>query len=277
MSPTSWMPWGMASFGWKRKVGERVSRTTVQQFEKDSEQVVDEDVEEERVDWLHVIKQRREVLLEDCAAKSKRLKDEGMLLAEEGRNWEALKRWDEAIQLTPDNAVLYEMKSQVLITLQEVFLAVQSAEMATRLRPLWCEAWQTLGRTQLSLGEVELAVRSFQVALHLHPSERSLWEEDLGWALQLLKQQKALHERAKQEDEARRLLVEAPELKSDYDFESDEVIEACTTMADRQKKYEDLKKTVVVDARGVAREVIVEDDHKPTSSSQCCLVKARGL
>ncbi|XP_042612308.1 tetratricopeptide repeat protein 33-like isoform X2 [Cyprinus carpio] len=223
----------MASFGWKRKVGERVSRTTVQQFEKDSEQVVDEDVEEERVDWLHVIKQRREVLLEDCAAKSKRLKDEGMLLAEEGRNWEALKRWDEAIQLTPDNAVLYEMKSQ--------------------------------------------AVRSFQVALHLHPSERSLWEEDLGWALQLLKQQKALHERAKQEDEARRLLVEAPELKSDYDFESDEVIEACTTMADRQKKYEDLKKTVVVDARGVAREVIVEDDHKPTSSSQCCLVKARGL
>lgn len=24
-----------------------------------------------------------------------------------------MKRWDEAIQLTPDNAVLYEMKSQV--------------------------------------------------------------------------------------------------------------------------------------------------------------------
>ncbi|XP_016299000.1 tetratricopeptide repeat protein 33-like isoform X1 [Sinocyclocheilus anshuiensis] len=268
---------GMASFGWKRKVGERVSKMTVQQFEKDSEQVDDEDVEKERVDWLHVIKRRREVLLEDCAAKSKRLKDEGMLLAEQGRNWEALKKWDEAIQLTPDNAVLYEMKSQVLITLQEVFLAVQSAAMATRLRPLWWEAWQTLGHAQLSLGEVELAVRFFQVALHLHPSERPLWEEDLGWALQLREQQKAPCERAKQEDEARRLLVEAPELKSDCDFESDEVIEACTAMADRHKKYEDLKKTVVVDARGVAKEVIVEDDSKPTSSSQCCLVKARGL
>ncbi|KAF4113188.1 tetratricopeptide repeat protein 33 [Onychostoma macrolepis] len=268
----------MASFGWKRKVGEKVSKTTVQQFEKDSEQADDEDVEKEGVDWLHVIKRRREVLLEDCAAKSKRLKDEGMLLAEQGRNWEALKRWDEAIQLTPDDAVLYEMKSQVLITLQEVFLAVQSAEMATRLRPLWWEAWQTLGRAQLSLGEVELAVRSFQVALHLHPSERPLWEEDLGWALQLREQQKALCEREKQEDEAQRLLVEAPELKSDYDFESDEVIEACTAMADRQKKYEDLKKTaVVVDARGVTKEVIVEDDSEPTSSSQSVLVKARGL
>ncbi len=75
----------MASFGWKRKVGEKVSKTTVQQFEKDSEQVDDEDVEKEGVDWLHVIKRRREVLLEDCAAKSKRLKDEGTLLAEQGR------------------------------------------------------------------------------------------------------------------------------------------------------------------------------------------------
>ncbi|XP_043094989.1 tetratricopeptide repeat protein 33 isoform X1 [Puntigrus tetrazona] len=280
----------MASFGWKRKVGEKVSKTTVQQFEKDSEQADDEDVEREGADWLHVIKRRREVLLEDCAAKSKRLKDEGMLLAEQGsqvpwdktrrpgarKNWEAVKRWDEAIQLTPDDAVLYEMKSQVLITLQEVFLAVQSAEMASRLRPLWWEAWQTLGRAQLSLGEVELAVRSFQVALHLHPSERHLWEEDLGWALQLRDQQKALSEREKQEAEARRLLSEAPELKSDYDFESDEVIEACTSMADRQKKYEDLKKTaVVVDAHGVAREVIVEDDSEPASSSQSVLVKAR--
>ncbi|XP_026067860.1 tetratricopeptide repeat protein 33-like [Carassius auratus] len=170
------------------------------------------------------------------------------------------------------------MKSQVLITLQEVFLAVQSAEMATRLRPLWWEAWQTLGRAQLSLGEVELAVRSFQVALHMHPSERPLWEEDLGWALKLREQQKSLREREKQEEEARRLLVEAPELKSDYDFESDEVIEACTAMAERQKQYEDLKKTaLVVDTHGVTKEVIVEDDSEPTSSSQSVLVKARGL
>ncbi|XDV20589.1 hypothetical protein PO909_025899 [Leuciscus waleckii] len=170
------------------------------------------------------------------------------------------------------------MKSQVLITLQEVFLAVQSAEMATKLRPLWWEAWQTLGRAQISLGEVELAVRSFQVALHLHPSERLLWEEDLSWALQLREKQQALRERATQEEDARRLLVEAPELKSDYDFESDEVIEACTAMADRQKKYEDLKKTaVVVDTCGVTKEVVVEDDNKPTSSSQSVLVKARGL
>lgn len=268
----------MASFNWKRKVGERVSKTTVQKFEQDSEQVEDDDTEKEGVDWLHAIKRRREVLLEDCAAKSKRLKDEGTLLAEQGRNWEALKKWDEALQLTPDDAVLYEMKSQVLIILQEVFLAVQSAEMSTKLRPLWWEAWQTLGRAQLNLGEMELAVRSFQVALHLHPSERPLWEEDLGWAVQLREQKQALLKREKQADEAQKLVMEAPELKNEYDFESDEVIEACTAMAEKQKKYEDLKKTaIVVDTQGVAKEVAVEDDNKPTSSTAGVLVKARGL
>lgn len=45
---------------------------------------------------------------------------------------------------------------QVLTVLQEVFPAVQAAEMAVKLRPLWWEGWQTLGRAQLSLGEVDL-------------------------------------------------------------------------------------------------------------------------
>ncbi|XP_056603144.1 tetratricopeptide repeat protein 33 isoform X2 [Triplophysa dalaica] len=221
----------MATFGWKRKVGERVSKATVQQFEQADD---DNKVEKEGVDWLNVIKRRREVLLEDCSAKSKRLKDEGTLLAEQGRNWEALKRWDEALQLKPDDAELYDMKAQ--------------------------------------------AVRSFQVALHLHPFERPLWEEDLDWALKLRQQKQVLSEREKQQEEARKLLVEAPELKSDYDFESDEVIDACTAMAEKQKKYEDLKKTaVIVETHGAVKEVVVEDDSKPASSSVSNLVKARAL
>lgn len=40
---------------------------------------------DEDVDWLHVTKKRREVLLEDCEAQSRRLKDEGSQLAEQGR------------------------------------------------------------------------------------------------------------------------------------------------------------------------------------------------
>lgn len=116
-------------------------------------------------------------------------------------------------------------------------------------------------------------MRSFQIALHLHPSERPLWEEDLTWALKLRDEKRDAQEKVAREDEALRLLEEAPELRHDYeDFESDEVIAACTAMAERQKTYENLrKKTVVVDACGVATEMSVKEPDK----SKCVLVKAR--
>lgn len=55
------------------------------------------------------------------------------------------------------------MPLQVLSILQEVFPAVEAAEMAVKLNPLWWEGWQTLGRAQLNLGEVDL----------VSPSERN--------------------------------------------------------------------------------------------------------
>ncbi|KAI5089381.1 tetratricopeptide repeat protein 33 isoform X2 [Silurus meridionalis] len=254
----------MTSFSWNRKIGEKVSKAAVQQFESQSVKVEDH-VELEEVDWLHAIKRRREILLDDCTTKSKRLKDEGEQLAEQSRHWEAVRKWDEAIQLTPEEAVLYEMKSQVLTILQEVFPAVQSAEMAVKLRPTWWEAWQTLGRAQLNLGEIELAIRSFQVALHLHPIERMLWEEDLRWALHLREEKRAV-----QQETAQHLSEEIPELQQDYeDFESDEVIAACTAIAERQKRGEEFKKNVIVDVKSVANESEVR------KSDSNALVKAK--
>ncbi|KAM3873821.1 tetratricopeptide repeat protein 33 [Diretmus argenteus] len=272
----------MASFGWKRKVGEKVSKSAVQQFEAEAEKTDDVAVacKDEEVDWLHAIKRRREVLLDDCATKSKRLKDEGAVLAELGRHWEAIKKWDEAIQLTPDNPLLYEMKSQVLIILQEVFPAVKAAEMAVKLRPLWWESRQTLGRAQLSLGEVDLAVRSFQIAIHLRPSEQTLWQEDLAWAWKLQKQQRAAREKTRQEEETQKLILNAPELQQEYDFESDEVLAACTAVADRQRRYEELKRTaVVIDTEGNIKNVPIEEEGSGdmASSSNEQFVKARGL
>uniref|UniRef100_UPI0037E91CC4 tetratricopeptide repeat protein 33 n=1 Tax=Semicossyphus pulcher TaxID=241346 RepID=UPI0037E91CC4 len=273
----------MASFGWKRKVGEKVSKSVVQQFEAEEEKQKAGDEgqsQEEEVDWLHAIKRRREVLLEDCAAKSKRMKDEGAVMAEEGRHWEAIKKWDDAIQLTPDNPELYEMKSQVLTILQEVFPAVKAAETAVKLRPLWWEGWQTLGRAQLNLGEVELAVKSFQVAIHMCPSERSLWQDDLAWARRLQKQHLATKEKIRQEEETKKQILNAPELEQDFDFESDEVLAACEAVAERQSRYEELKRSaVVIDAEGNIKNVLAgegasEDTETPSKEQ---FVKARGL
>ncbi|KAM7392594.1 hypothetical protein PAMA_007621 [Pampus argenteus] len=277
----------MASFGWKRKVGEKVSKSAVQQFEAEAETSPDAGGgggggggQDEEVDWLHAIKRRREILLEDCAARSKRLKDEGALMAEEGRHWEAIKKWDEAIQLSPDDPLLYEMKSQVLTILQEVFPAVKAAEMAVKLRPLWWEAWRTLGRAQLNLGEVDLAVRSFQVAIHLSPSERTLWQEDLVWASRLQKQHLATKEKIHQEEETKKRILNAPELEQDYDFESDEVLAACVAVAERETRYEEMKRTaVVMDAEGNIKNVLsVEEGSGDTATpSKEQFIKARGL
>ncbi|XP_066567741.1 tetratricopeptide repeat protein 33 [Amia ocellicauda] len=258
----------MASFGWKRKAGEKVSQTAVRRFEAEvsGEQAIPE---REGVDWLHAIKRRRAVLLEDCATKSRRLKDEGAVLAEQGRNWEAIKRWEEAIQITPEDASLHEMKAQVLSLLQELFPAVQAAERAVSLNPRWWEAWQTLGRAQLSLGELDLAMKSFQTAIHLAPAERPLWEEDLRWGRRLQDERRAAVDRAQREEEAAQRLLAVPELVPDYDFEGDEVVAACTAVEQRQREYERLgRSAAVVDTGGEGR--------GGGSSSQQHLVKARG-
>ncbi|NXL87821.1 TTC33 protein, partial [Alectura lathami] len=149
----------MASFGWKRKIGEKVSRATSQQFEAEA---ADEAVDEKGLaataadDWAHATKRRKEALLEDCVKRSKQLKDEGANLAENRRYREAIHKWDEALQLTPEDATLYEMKSQVLMSLHEMFPAVHAAEMAVQRNPRSWDAWQTLGRAQLGLGEIAL-------------------------------------------------------------------------------------------------------------------------
>lgn len=124
------------------------------------------------------------------------------------------------------------------------------------------------------------AVRSFQVAVHLCPSELPLWQEDLAWARRLQQQRRATREKSLREEEAQRLVLNAPELERDYDFESDEVVEACAAVAERQRRYEELKRsTVVIDGEGNITHVPTEEQGTgaTASPSEEQFVKARGL
>ena len=103
----------MTSFGWKRKRG--LTSSAAAMFTEDGEYEEGAGFEEDDVDWFSAAKRRRTILLEDSIAKSKRLMEEGVILAENERYWQAVKHWDDALQLTPNSAVLYEMKSQVLL------------------------------------------------------------------------------------------------------------------------------------------------------------------
>ncbi|XP_068106973.1 tetratricopeptide repeat protein 33 [Hyperolius riggenbachi] len=259
----------MASFGWKRKIGEKVSKETSQNFEKESageDGIIDHD----DVDWLHSVKRKKGILLEDNITKSKRLKDEGALLALNGRHWEAIQKWDEGIQLTPEDATLYEMKAQSLLCLHEIFPAVQAAETAVKRRPHFVEAWQTLGRAQLGLGEIAMAIRSFQIGLHLCPSHPELWEEDLNWARQLLQQKRQVEEEETPNPDT------SIDSIPDYDFESDEVVAACDAISQRQKMASRDTSVLVSSSGSVTCQRKKQNDATTaTSAESASYIKAR--
>ncbi|XP_036259488.1 tetratricopeptide repeat protein 33 [Molothrus aeneus] len=259
----------MASFGWKRKIGEKVSKATSQQFE--AEAADDKDLgDDDDATWVLAAKRRKEVLLEDCVRKSKELKDEGANLAENRRYREALVKWDEALQLTPEDATLYEMKSQVLMSLHEMFPAVHAAEMAVQRNPRSWDAWQTLGRAQLGLGEIALAIRSFQVSLHIFPMNPEVWKEDLSWARKLQEQQRATKTESVQAL-AKELVQESI---PDYDFESDEIVAVCAAIAEKEKALSAAKTMVIVSASGTV-ETVTEQDNCPATPDETLFIRAR--
>ncbi|KFQ28371.1 PREDICTED: tetratricopeptide repeat protein 33 [Merops nubicus] len=259
----------MASFGWKRKIGEKVSKATSQQFE--AEAADDKDLADDDANWVHATKRRKEILLEDCVKKSKELKDEGANLAENRRYREAIHKWDEALQLTPEDATLYEMKSQVLMSLHEMFPAVHAAEMAVQRNPRSWDAWQTLGRAQLGLGEIALAIRSFQVSLHTFPMNPEVWKEDLSWARKLHEQQKATKTEAVQPPVKSKEL--AQESIPDYDFESDEIVAVCAAIAEKEKALSAAKTVVIVSASGTVE--TVTEENCPTAPDETLFIRAR--
>lgn len=262
----------MASFGWKRRIGEKVSKVTSQQFEAEAADEKDV-VENEEGSWLHAVKRRKESLLEGCVEKSKQLKDEGASLVENKRYREAIQKWDEALQLTPDDATLYEMKSQVLMSLHEMFPAVHAAEMAVQRNPHSWESWQTLGRAQLGLGEIVLAIRSFQVALHIYPMNPEIWKEDLSWARTLQEQQKVA-QKIKKCDASAEMTHFSPKSIPDYDFESDEIVAVCAAIAEKQKTVSANKTMVIVSASGTV-ETVTEKEDGATPPDGSVFIKAR--
>eukprot|EP00049_Salpingoeca_infusionum_P014065 m.262032 g.262032 ORF g.262032 m.262032 type:complete len:223 (-) comp15586_c0_seq2:3633-4301(-) len=107
------------------------------------------------------------VALEDSASKAARLERDGIVLASDGKYNQALRLWNEAVDLAPERAELYEMKAQLLMLLEEYFPAVQAAEQAVKKKPEWVEGWLTLGRCQMNYGEVHVALETFSLCWKL--------------------------------------------------------------------------------------------------------------
>ncbi|KAJ0256555.1 TPR_REGION domain-containing protein [Hirschfeldia incana] len=118
-------------------------------------------------------------------------RSQGDKLAEEGRYEEALGKWEAALNIVPENAVVHEQKAQVFLEIGDPWKALKSATRATEIDPSWAEAWITLGRAQLNFGEPDSAIRSFETALSINAESKEA-KEDLQAAKQLIKKREQL-------------------------------------------------------------------------------------
>ncbi|XP_021718173.1 tetratricopeptide repeat protein 33-like [Chenopodium quinoa] len=138
--------------------------------------------------------------------------EQGNKLAEDGKYREALGKWEAAITLMPEKAVLHEQKAQVLLEVGDSWGALKAATRATELDPSWAEAWTTLGRAQLNFGEPDSAIETFDNALALKP-ELAEAQEDRQTALQLVKKRKHLHSSGLSTDKSRYAVGDGGEAK----------------------------------------------------------------
>lgn len=117
---------------------------------------------------------------------------QGNQLAEDGKYQEALGKWEAALTLMPENAVLHEQKAQLLLEIGDAWGALKAATRATELEPSWAEAWMTLGRAQLNFGEPDSSLKSFDKALAIKPDLEEA-RADRIMASHLMKRRKQLH------------------------------------------------------------------------------------
>ncbi|XP_057490800.1 uncharacterized protein LOC130776558 [Actinidia eriantha] len=129
---------------------------------------------------------------DDTAKLAEAFHSQGNKLAEDGRYHEALGKWEAALTLMPERAVLHEQKAQVLLEIGESWNALKAANRATELEPSWAEAWITLGRAQLNFGEPDSAMESFDRALAIKPDSVEA-RDDRQTTLHLVKKRKQLH------------------------------------------------------------------------------------
>uniref|UniRef100_A0A0E0NGB8 Transcriptional coactivator p15 (PC4) C-terminal domain-containing protein n=1 Tax=Oryza rufipogon TaxID=4529 RepID=A0A0E0NGB8_ORYRU len=142
-------------------------------------------------------KEETRVVTTDCPGtkpsdNAESLKHQGNRLAEEGKYHEALGKWEAALTLMPNNAILHEQKAQILLELGDAWRALTAATRATELDPLWPEGWVTLGRAQLNFGEPDSAILSFDKALAIEPDNNEA-KSDRETAARLVKKRGQLH------------------------------------------------------------------------------------
>ncbi|XP_032993733.1 LON peptidase N-terminal domain and RING finger protein 3 [Lacerta agilis] len=109
--------------------------------------------------------------------KASRLRHEGNLLYKEKNLQAALQKYNEAVRLAPNDHLLYSNRSQINSTLKCCEEALNDAEMACSLQPLWVKGHLRKGQALVKLGKTEEALQEFLFCLALDAGNKTARSE----------------------------------------------------------------------------------------------------
>lgn len=92
-----------------------------------------------------------------------------------GQSVDALRIYEQAIQLSPDNSSGYLNKGNSLLAMGRVAEAIQSYENAIRLKPDYAAAYYNLGNAKYESRQLESALLDYQKAIKLKPDFANAW------------------------------------------------------------------------------------------------------
>jgi tetratricopeptide (TPR) repeat protein len=120
----------------------------------------------------------QELLAEDhltLERKAKLLLEQGNLFLASNEYEEAIASYDQAINITPNDAYAWWSRGNALLDLGQYAEAVTSYDRTLEIKPDYHEAWYNRGIALSQLGDYEEAIASYDRALAIKPDKYQTW------------------------------------------------------------------------------------------------------
>ncbi|KAL6979701.1 Hsp70-Hsp90 organizing protein 2 [Sarracenia purpurea var. burkii] len=91
-----------------------------------------------------------------------------------GNYADAIRHFTEAIELSPDNHVLYSNRSAAHASLHQYAEALSDAEKTVELKPDWPKGYSRLGAAHLGLHHYDAAISAYRKGLEIDPNNEAL-------------------------------------------------------------------------------------------------------
>jgi tetratricopeptide (TPR) repeat protein len=99
---------------------------------------------------------------EEYKVQANLLKDQGNELFQAGKTQEAILLYTQAINLDPDNQVLYSNRCAAYMKNDSKSKALHDAEKCVQIAPTWSKGYVRLGAAQHSLKRFDAAIETFK-------------------------------------------------------------------------------------------------------------------